>query len=103
MQRPGFITPALALSLGLLAGCDSPSPRFSGAAQQSVTVGDSTFSVHRLGDEVEVYRTSVEWMPSLSATLTKAEQAIVQATGCKVRPGTLVGDPALMTAELDCG
>lgn len=74
-----------------------------GAAHRTVTVDGSTFGVHWSGSEAEVYRTSTEFMPRLSVTMAKAERAIVQASGCTVVPGTMVGDAALMKAEIDCG
>jgi hypothetical protein len=86
-----------------LSGCDSPSLGMSGAAQRDVTVGDHRYSVRWKGERVEVYRTSMAFMPRLSEVLTGAEAAIVEATGCPVRPGSLVGDPALIKAEIDCG
>jgi hypothetical protein len=94
---------AAILALLSLPGCDSPSLGMSGAAQRDVTVGAHRYSVHWKGERVEVYRTSMAFMPRLSEVLTGAEAAIVEATGCPVRPGSLVGDPALIKAEIDCG
>lgn len=92
----------LALLLVLLSGCDSPSLRMAGAAHRVVEVGGSRFGVHWLGDEVEVYRLSREFLPRLGPTSVKAGAAIRLATGCAVVPGSLDGDVALMTAEIDC-
>ena len=36
-------------------------------------------------------------------SLVEAEAAILEATGCPVRPGSLEGDAALIKAEIDCG
>lgn len=70
---------------------------------RSVIAGGSRFSVWRVGEEVEVLRTSPEALPRLSVVLARAEQAIVLATGCAVRAGTMIGDQALIKARLDCG
>ena len=93
----------LVVFAGFLASCDSPSVAFMGAQKTVVTIEGSTFSVHRREDLVEVYRTSFEMLPSLPRVLRNAELAIVQATGCKVRSGSLQGDQALIKARLNCG
>lgn len=85
-----------------IAGCASPSPRMSAAERQDVVVDGSAFTVFRVGDAVEVYRTSAQFMPHLSVVVANAEKAIGQATGCKVREGSMIGDAALLKATLDC-
>lgn len=85
-----------------VSACDSPSPRLMRGERHTLEVDGSTFTVWRRGEEVEVYRTSVEFMPRMSEVFAKAETAIRQATGCAVVPGSLAGDAALMVAELDC-
>lgn len=70
--------------------------------QTEVVIDGSTFSVHRQGSLVEVYRTSFEWRPPLSRVLARARLAIEQATGCPVREGSVIGDHALIRAQLDC-
>lgn len=90
-------------ALFTLSGCDSPGLGMSGAAQRDVTVGHHRYSVHWKGDRVEVYRTSMAFLPRLSEVLAGAEAAILEATGCPIRPGSLEGDPALIKAEIDCG
>jgi hypothetical protein len=86
-----------------LAACDSPSPRMMSGERHEAVIAGSAFTVYRKGDEVEVYRTTPEMLPRLSEVFAKAEQAIRQTTGCAVKDGSLVGDAALMRAELDCG
>ena len=58
--------------------------------------------MHRRDDRVEVYRTNITALPRRSAVLLRAQLAINQATGCKVRKGTLEGDQALVRAGLSC-
>ena len=93
---------ALSLCLGLLAACDSPSVGFMGTPAAVVVIDGSRFAVHRRADRVEVYRTSIEAFPSRAEVLRKAEMAILQATGCPVRAGSLEGDQALIKARLAC-
>jgi len=93
---------SLVIPLFLLAGCDSPSPRLEGASHRVVTVDGSRFGVHWRGREVEAYRISVEFVPRLGPMSVKFERAIEIATGCRVVPGSLVGDVALMQAEIAC-
>jgi len=93
----------LILALLVPAGCDSPSPSMRGATRTVVEIEGSRFSVHRIDDRVEVYRTSFEYHPMMDITRMRAEMAIQQATGCAVRANSFDGDPALMKARLDCG
>lgn len=88
--------------LMLLSACASPG--FLGQPAAEVEVAGSTFRVYmRSGTGmVQAHRTSFEALPSRSLTLTKAARAIELATGCGLRPGTLAGDQAIITAEVDC-
>lgn len=85
-----------------LTACDSPSVAFIGSEKTIVVIEDSTFSVHRREDQVEVYRTSFEMLPPREQVLARAELAIEQATGCAVKTGSLHGDQALIKASLAC-
>ena len=93
--------PVLLLAVAV-AACTSPSPRFMGAERLDVTVDGSAFAVFRRADEVEVHRTSREFLPKESVVLTRAIRAIEMATGCPVRPRSMKGDQAIITAEVDC-
>lgn len=86
----------------LISACASPSPRFFGAERRDVTVEGSRFAVFQRADEVEVHRISREFLPKESTVLTRAIRAIEQATGCPVRPRSMKGDQAVITAEIDC-
>ena len=91
----------LFLALGLM-GCASPS--MMGATRLDTSVGNSRFHVYYApgNDAVEIHRVSFEPLPSFVMTAAKAIRAVQQATGCTIRDGTLKGDPAIMTAEVDC-
>lgn len=88
----------------LVAGCDSPNPRFLGGSVQEIVVDESRFCVFMQhgGNKIEAHRVSVEPLPSLVLTLDKAYRAIEQATGCHVVDGSLRGDQAVILAKVDC-
>lgn len=88
----------------MLAACDSAGPAVWGGAVAEVTVGPSRFRVYTSPDRAlaEIHRISVEAPASLRQLPGRAARAAELATGCRIRPGTLTGDPALMQAELDC-
>lgn len=92
----------VALSLVvLLAACASPSPRFAGARAGAVEVDGMRFTIYRRADEVEVHR-SGGGIPRQRDVLLAAIRAVRTVTGCPVRPRSLKGDQAVMTAEIDC-
>lgn len=94
---------ALALVFApFLAGCDSPSPQFMDGAKRSITTGGMTFSVYRIGDDVEVIRTSSHAMPRKSVIHANGQTAVEQATGCAVKAGSFIGDQSVMRAALEC-
>ncbi len=90
------------LCVAVLASCDSPHPAFAGVAKKTITVQGSVFHVRIKGDQAEAIRTNFERIPKIGETFPKAAAAIEQASGCRVRPNSLTGDPARMTALLDC-
>lgn len=99
-----FTLPPLLLVIGLaLSGCDSPSPQFFHGERREVMADGMSYTVFRVGNEVEVYRTNPMILPRLSLVFAGAKAAIAKATGCAVKDGSLEGDAALMRARLDCG
>lgn len=101
MKFPPLI---LLLPLLLVAACDSPSPAVARWDRATVQQGGMTFGVHwdPVQGRAEAYRTSRHLRPSLRAVMANAQQAIQQASGCKVREGTLTGDHAIVTAAITC-
>lgn len=97
--RLSFTLSLIAL-VPLVSGCDSPMPGLQGEQHETVDVGGMTFGIHWTATEAEIYRTGwinrSEW-PNVTSN---AEIAVKQVTGCEVK--SIVGDPALMTARLDC-
>lgn len=102
-MRFHLIIPAILAFAASLAGCASPSPRMMSGDRHEIVIAGTAFTVFRKGDEVEVYRTSPQMLPSRSEVFAKAEKAIRRATGCAVQDGSLVGDAALMKAKVTCG
>lgn len=87
----------------LLTSCDSPHPRFMQVEAKTVVVDGSTFKIRIHDGYAEAIRTSFERLPKIGDTFPKAAKAIEIASGCKVIPNSMKGDPALMVAKLDCG
>lgn len=103
MTRYASLSLVLSLvSAFALLACNSPSPQFMDGSQQTVETGGMTFGVWRVGDEVEVIRTSMHAVPRLSEVRRNAVAAVLIATGCPVKDGTVTGDQAITLAKLDC-
>lgn len=93
--------------IGLIgpAGCSAPALHFDGIAPLRVTVQGSTFDLRRRKgrwDMVQLVRINAEFAPRLSQQLgRRAEIAVERTYGCPVRQ--ILGDAAVMVAQLDCG
>lgn len=98
MRRALVLLPLLLAA----AACDSPSPGFARAPALPVEVEGSRFTVRVQEGEAEAIRLSREWAPTLGSVAPRAVAAIERASGCRVRPGTLTGDAAVVRAALDC-
>ena len=89
-----------------IAGCDSPAPfsDFAGAPPTRVEVGGSTFSVRVAGSRAQAVRTNFDMRAGIRGgdIVPRAGLAMEQVSGCRVVPGTLMGDSALIEAQLDC-
>jgi len=70
-----------------------------GGTKQVVTIDGSRFSVYVLGDRAEAIRTNPEYRGGI---MERGYRAILDASGCAIRPGSFGGDPARMTARLTC-
>lgn len=94
-------------SLAVLSGCvaDSPAPRLGGAGYVPVELGGNNYRVYTEPTRncVEVHRVNPVFPPpSRLEILMQMEQAAKQATGCKIRKGTFIGDQAISKGQLDC-
>ncbi|MFN0116527.1 MAG: hypothetical protein ACKVPY_17795 [Paracoccaceae bacterium] len=89
-----------------LAACASPAPEFMGAARHELTLDGIDFVVFQKGERAEVvrmgYLTRAERAP-VPALMVRAAEA---ATGCRVRPGSVVtgmpGDTGEARMALAC-
>lgn len=94
------------LPLLMLAACATPAPQMFGAARSEVTVQGIRFVVFQKENRAEVvrlgYLTRAERVPVPGLML----QAVEQATGCRVRPGSvrtgLPGDTGEARMALAC-
>ncbi len=84
----------------LLAACDGPTPYFRGIPTTTVTVEGSTFDIRKKDDLAEAIRTNAEYAPRMGPVARRAEVAIEQATGCRVK--SVSGDAAVIVGKLDC-
>jgi hypothetical protein len=88
------------LLLLLVAACDSTTPAVARWPSARVEVGGTVFGVHWRDDRAEAYRLSGPSRP-FAAVASRATVAIEGVSGCAVHE--IGGDPAIVTAELDCG
>lgn len=86
----------------LLAGCNTPPLGFAGIDPVRVQVAHSIFDVRIKESRAHALRINSEPAINLAAVAPRARRAIEQASGCAVVPGSLIGDPVFITAELDC-
>ena len=85
----------------LLAGCDMPSPEFSGLAPTRIEVAGSLFDVRVNGAKAEAIRLNPEYAPRLGKIGLRAGVAIEAVSGCTVT--RIDGDAAMVRAQLRCG
>lgn len=85
-----------------LAGCGMGGQGFMGAQPTSVSVGGMAFDVRLRDDMAEAQRRNFILRARFADIAPNAGLAIEQVSGCRVRPGTLRGDPSVITAALDC-
>jgi hypothetical protein len=97
MTRAAF----LFLSLGV-AGCNQPSPALWGAKATQVQVAGYAMTLWQLDDQVEIIRHGYAPRADQRHLRAAMAQAMVDATGCALRTGTLEGDTGVLRAALDC-
>lgn len=85
-----------------VAGCGGATYDMRGALSRQVTVGPSTFNVYSLGDRAQAVRVNAEAGRKARGVMARGYVAIERGSGCRVVPGTYSGDPAVMTAKIDC-
>ncbi|PWE28888.1 hypothetical protein DDZ14_18060 [Maritimibacter sp. 55A14] len=90
------------LPLLLAAACNTPGPPGQYRLYQTVEVEGSRFRVYHDARTAVAIRTNLDLAPRTATIFPRAESAILQATGCRIIPGTMQGDPALIHADIVC-
>lgn len=85
-----------------LVGCDQPSPQMRGAVALPAQAAGYDLTIWRSADRVEVIRHGFAARHDQPALRPAMARAIVDVTGCALRPGTLDGDTGVLRAALDC-
>lgn len=92
----------LALSVMLLAACDSPSPWMQGGTRHEVLLEGYRFTIWHQGNAVEIIRHGYAARADQPRLRPLMAQAARQATGCSLRPGSVEGDTGVLRAHIDC-
>lgn len=69
---------------------------------REVVVDGARFRVDMAAGMAEAHRLGLDLRLARGPMVRRGELAILRATGCPIRPGTLEGDQAIVRAELDC-
>lgn len=88
------------LIFACLAACHTPGPHFRGLPATRIVVDGSSFDVRVRDDVAEAIRTNVEYAPRFGPIADRAQHAIEQVSGCRVRE--MRGDQAQSIGLLDC-
>lgn len=95
------------LALFLLTACGaSPAPQMFGASRTEVVKGGITFVVFQKDDRAEVVRMGYLSRAARAPVPGLMIEAVEAATGCRVRPGSVItglpGDTGEARMDLDC-
>ncbi|MEC9432888.1 MAG: hypothetical protein VYD87_08265 [Pseudomonadota bacterium] len=94
---------ALVLLCLLLAGCDTPSPRYLGAERMDVTHEGVDYIVYRIDDRVQVIRLGSALGVPPEALVRGFRQAARQATGCRIHKVYTGFQVSVIDLRLLCG
>ncbi len=86
----------------LLAACNGPHPLDGLNRSGTASAGGHDFRVNWNLETAQATRTNPTWRPGLTQVVLAAVQATETVTGCAVKPGTAIGDIALVNMALDC-
>lgn len=92
----------LSVASVVLAACNTPAPPGQHLPHRTVTVEGSRFRVFHDSSSAVAIRTNPELNPRPAKIFPRAARAITQVTGCRIVPGTVDGDPAMIKAEILC-
>ena len=88
--------------LFLLAACGAPHPLDGLTRSATASAGGHDFRVNWNRDTAQATRMNRVWRPKLVEIVPAAIVATERVTGCRVPPGSAVGDVALVNMTLDC-
>lgn len=94
-----LLIPAAFVALG---ACSAAHPLDGLNRSGTASAGGHDFRVNWNLETAQATRTNPAWRPGLTEVVMAAVAATEQVTGCKVKPGTAIGDIALVNAALDC-
>ncbi len=86
----------------VLTACNVAHPLDGLNRTGTASAGGHDFRVNWNLESAQATRTNPTWRPGLTQVILAAVQATQEVTGCKVRPGTAIGDIALVNMALDC-
>lgn len=87
----------------VLSGCNAPHPLDGLTRSGTASAGGHYFRVNWNLNTAQATRTNPAWRPGLTQVILAAVEATEEVTGCRVKPGSAVGDIALVNMRLDCG
>ncbi|SFI92192.1 hypothetical protein [Jannaschia pohangensis] len=90
------------LALPVLAACNSAHPLDGLNRSGTASAGGHYFRVNWNLETAQATRTNPTWRPGLTEVVLAAVAATEEVTGCRVKPGTAIGDIALVNMALDC-
>jgi hypothetical protein len=86
----------------ILTACDSPSPQMRAAQPTRFVAEGHAMTLWRDGEDVAVIRHGYAPRAIQPRLRPAMARAMVEQTGCTIRPGTLDGDSGVLRARLDC-
>ncbi|SDY62667.1 hypothetical protein SAMN05444004_102172 [Jannaschia faecimaris] len=85
-----------------LTACNMAHPLDGLDRSGTASAGGHDFRVNYNLETAQATRTNPTWRPELAEVMLAAMQATEEVTGCAVKPGTALGDIALVNMSLDC-
>ena len=92
----------IAVMLFALAACDTPKIGFRYTGNKPVTVGKNHFTVFYNDKQAQALRHNRIKLGETAQVQEDAVTATESVTGCKVRLGSIKGDPGLVEMRLKC-
>ena len=92
----------IAAVLFALAACDTPKVGFRYTGKKPVTVGKNHFTVFYNDKQAQALRHNRIKLRETAQVQEDAVTATETVTGCKVRLGSIKGDPGLVEMRLKC-